>query len=88
MLGKILIAVKIKNKLYKQSRLLVLKGSGVNLLGRDWLLYIYVDWSAIYNTSKTSDKLLTEQFAHELNTTVEKNKSEAITKRLNAALEK
>ena len=47
-----------------------------------------VDWSAIHNTSQTSDKLLTEQFAHELNTTVEKNKSEAITKRLNTALEK
>ena len=86
-LGKILVDVKIKNKFYKQSRQLVLKGSGVNLLGRDWLLYMDVDWSAIYNASKTSDKLLTAQFAHELNTTVEKNKSEAITKRLIAALE-
>ena len=31
-LGKILVDVKIKNMLYKQSRLLVLMGSGVNLL--------------------------------------------------------
>ena len=85
-LGKILVDVKIKNMLYKQSRLLVLEGPGVNLLGRDWLLYMDVDWSAIHNTSQTSDKLLTEQFAHELNTTVEKNKSEAVTKRLNTAL--
>ena len=42
-LGKILVNVKLENKCYKQSQLLALQGSGVNILGRDWLSYIKVD---------------------------------------------
>ena len=35
--GKLKVEVECKGRLYRGLDLLVLKGSGVNLLGRDWL---------------------------------------------------
>lgn len=47
MLGKMDVQVSYKGQM-KQSPLLLVKGEGPNLMGRDWLKSVRLDWTAIF----------------------------------------
>ena len=48
--------------------LIVLKGCGVNLLGRDWLDIIQLDWQSVVGSkiNKTQDVLMSPHISHEI----------------------
>jgi hypothetical protein len=53
-LGKIKVDVTCNEKVYTNLRVFVLEGSGVNLLGRNWLNVIKLNWNLIINLGITS----------------------------------
>ena len=46
-LGKIFVDVDYQGKLYENLKLFVLKGNGVNLLGRSWLNVMQLNWDLV-----------------------------------------
>ena len=46
-LGKLIIDVSFENKIYNRLSLYVIKGSGVNLLGRNWMALMQLNWENI-----------------------------------------
>ena len=46
-LGKLYVDVTHQNKKYVNLKMVVLKGNGVNLLGREWLNKIELDWNSV-----------------------------------------
>ena len=75
-LGKMEAEVKHRGKTFKKLSMLVVTGCGVNLLGRDWLKYVVVDWKSI------NSQMLNN--VHEYSNTVQPS----IEKELNVILEK
>ena len=47
-LGKLIINVSYENKIYNRLPLYVIKGSGVNLLGRNWMALMRLNWENIF----------------------------------------
>ena len=47
-LGKLIINVSYENKIYNRLPLYVIKGSGVNLLGRNWMALMQLNWENIF----------------------------------------
>ena len=47
-LGKLIIDVSYENKIYNRLPLYVIKGSGVNLLGRNWMALMRLNWENIF----------------------------------------
>ena len=47
-LGKLIINVSYENKIYNRLPLYVIKGSGVNLLGRNWMTLMRLNWENIF----------------------------------------
>ena len=83
-LGKIYVDVKLKREVYKKSKLLVLKGSGVNLVGRDWLSYMDIT----VNPKRSSRVNKTITLDTETIKDAEDVVSQSILQKLNVALEK
>ena len=48
LLGKLIIDVSYENKIYNRLPLCVIKGSGVNLLGRNWMALMRLNWENIF----------------------------------------
>ena len=46
-LGKIYVEVSCNSKKHSHMKVLVLKGTGVNLLGRNWLNVMQLDWNSV-----------------------------------------
>ena len=47
-LGKLTIDVSYENKIYSRLVLYVIKGSAVNLLGRNWMALMRLNWEDIF----------------------------------------
>ena len=47
-LGKLIIHASCENKIYNRLPLYVIKGSGVNLLGRNWMTLMRLNWENIF----------------------------------------
>ena len=47
-LGKLIIDVSYENKIYNRLSLYIIKGSGVNLLGRNWMALMRLNWENIF----------------------------------------
>ena len=47
-LGKLIINVSYENKIYNRLPLYIVKGSGVNLLGRNWMALMRLNWENIF----------------------------------------
>ena len=46
--GKLIIDVSYENKIYNRLPLYVIKGSDVNLLGRNWMALMRLNWENIF----------------------------------------
>ena len=47
-LGKLIVDVSYENKIYNRLPLYVIKGSGVSLLGRNWMTLMRLNWESIF----------------------------------------
>ena len=55
-LGKLIATVEYNNKKYNELNVYVVKGDGVNLLGRDWLSIIDLKWDDIVTSNHSLNK--------------------------------
>ena len=53
-LGKLVATVEYNNNHYDKLSLYVIKGNGVNLIGRDWLSIIRLNWDQIFRNINLS----------------------------------
>ena len=53
-LGKLVITVEYNHNTYDKLYLYVIKGNGVNLIGRDWLSVIRMNWNQIFSNINLS----------------------------------
>ena len=59
------ISVSVKTKPEEQARtlqLLVVEGNGPNLLGRDWLVVLQLDWHQVHRMTSHVEELLSRSF--------------------------
>ena len=54
-LGKLTIDVSYENKIYSRLVLYVIKGSAVNLLGRNWMALMRLNWEDIFEPLQVND---------------------------------
>ena len=47
-LGKLIIDFSYENKIYNRLPLCVIKGSGVNLLGHNWMALMLLNWENVF----------------------------------------
>ena len=59
MLGEVLIPVKYQNQQHNlpANAAMVVKSPGPNLLGRDWLQVIKLNWNGIFNIQESNPQL-------------------------------
>ena len=82
MVGKLLVDVPHRQKEYCNLSLIVLEGKGVNLMGREWLNVIKVNWNAVFQTSVKANAL------NNIDSTTAQNKLAVLKRRYPAVFSK